>query len=110
LDASRTEATVSWRQRSATTSSAVVRASTRRVSSSDGKGNFFKGKWAQSGYTGRVCVGWVRKKSLFDKNARQIAIFMAVSSFLSSCNLTGGTGVRGKVDPNWMGKVFNCFH
>jgi hypothetical protein len=34
--------------------------------------------------------------------------FYGRSTFLSSCNPTGGSGVRGKVDPNWVRKVFNC--
>jgi hypothetical protein len=57
LDASRTEATVSWRQRSATTSSAVVRASTRRVSSSDGKGNFLRESGPKAGTQGGYVSG-----------------------------------------------------
>jgi hypothetical protein len=35
-------------------------------------------------------------------------ISMVVLPFWSSCNLTGGSGVRGKVGLNWVRKVFNC--
>jgi hypothetical protein len=61
-------------------------------------------------------MGWVGKttsgekiNSFFCKNALQIAIFMVVPPLWSSCNLAGGSGVRGKTDPNWVRKVFNCF-
>jgi hypothetical protein len=62
----------------------------------------------KTGTRGRVDMGWVRKKSLFGRNAPQIASSMVVPPFWSSCNLTGGFGVRGKADPNWVRKVFNC--
>jgi hypothetical protein len=35
-------------------------------------------------------------------NVLQIAISIVVPTFLSSYNLTGGSGVRGKADPNWV--------
>jgi hypothetical protein len=38
----------------------------------------------------------------------KIAISMVVPPFRSSCNLTGGSDVRGKAGPNWVRKVFNC--
>jgi hypothetical protein len=47
--------------------------------------------------------------SFFGGNASQIAIFMIVSPFWSSYNLTGGSGMMGKAGPNWVKKVFNCF-
>jgi hypothetical protein len=34
--------------------------------------------------------------------------FYSRSTFLSSRTVTGGSNVRGKADPNWVRKVFNC--
>jgi hypothetical protein len=62
--------------------------------------------------------GWrvqhVGKVGLGDKNVTFLAEtllnydFMVVPHFWSLCNLTGGSSVRGKADPNWVRKVFNC--
>jgi hypothetical protein len=41
-----------------------------------------KEKWAQSGYTGRVCAGWMRRKSLFGRNTHQIAILWLFHLFV----------------------------
>jgi hypothetical protein len=48
---------------------------------------------------GRCWVG--DKQFIFCINALQIVIFMVVLPFLLTCNLTGGSDVRGKADPNW---------
>jgi hypothetical protein len=40
--------------------------------------------WAQSGYEGQICAGWVSKIILFGRNTPQIAIFMVVPPFWSS--------------------------
>jgi hypothetical protein len=57
--------------------------------------------WAhKSGFGGRVGCRWVRKKYNVDRNASQVAISRSFHFFLSSRNLTGGPGVRGKTDPN----------
>jgi hypothetical protein len=52
--------------------------------------------------------GWVIKKYVFDRNAPQITDFIVVPPFLSSRNLMGGSGVRGKAGLIWVIKVFNC--
>jgi hypothetical protein len=64
--------------------------------------------WAQGGYGGRVGVGWVRKISRFWQKRSPNCDFYSCSTFWSSRNLTGGSGVRGKAGPNWVRKVFNC--
>jgi hypothetical protein len=53
-----------------------------------------------SRYDGWVDGGWVKKQFVFGRNALQIVIFMVVLPFWSTCNLTGGSGVRGKAGPN----------
>jgi hypothetical protein len=50
-------------------------------------------------------MGMGEKKIDFGRNALQIVIFIVVPPFRSSCNLTSGSGVRGKTDPNWVRKV-----
>jgi hypothetical protein len=77
-------------------------------------GTEFRGK--RTGTLGRK--GWrvqhVGKVGLGDKNVTFLAEtllnydFMVVPPFWSLCNLTGGSSVRGKADPNWVRKVFNC--
>jgi hypothetical protein len=44
-----------------------------------------------------------------EAGALQIAIFMVVLPFWSSCNLTDGSDLRGKAEPNWVRKILNCF-
>jgi hypothetical protein len=56
---------------------------------------------------GKVMLG-DKNIMFFGRNVPQIAVFIIVPPFLSSRNLTGGSGVRGKAGPNWVRKVFNC--
>jgi hypothetical protein len=50
----------------------------------------------------------VRKKLRFWQKHFSNCDFYGRSTFLSSCNLTGGSDVRGKAGPNWVRKIFNC--
>jgi hypothetical protein len=59
-----------------------------------------EGGWSQGGYKGWVDAGWVIKKIRFWQKRSQFSIFMVVPPFWSSRNLTGGSGMGGKVDPN----------
>jgi hypothetical protein len=67
-----------------------------------------KGKWWALWVwkMGRHGVG--DKKYFFWQKRSPNCDFYGRSTFLSSRNLTSGSGVRGKVGPNWMRKVFNC--
>jgi hypothetical protein len=56
------------------------------------------------GYGGRVRPRTGEKKLYFGRNALQIAIF----PIYFQKHMTGGSNVRGKSDPNWVRKVFNC--
>jgi hypothetical protein len=57
---------------------------------------------------GKGCMG-EKKHYDFGRSTPQIAIFIVALPFWSSYNLTGGSDVKGKADPNWMIKVFNYF-
>jgi hypothetical protein len=56
-------------------------------------------KWAQSG-TGVGMRGVGEKNITFLAETLPNCDFYSRSTFLSSRNLTGGSGVRGKADPN----------
>jgi hypothetical protein len=65
---------------------------------------------------GPTWVHGVGKVMLGDKNIiysvetlPKMRFYGRSNFFLSSYNLTGGSGVSGKASPNWMRKVSNCF-
>jgi hypothetical protein len=68
-----------------------------------------RGCWVpcRGGPGGWVNTGWVIKKLCFWQKRSPNCDFYGRSTFLSSRSLTGGSGVRGKADPNWVSKIFN---
>jgi hypothetical protein len=69
-----------------------------------------KGKSGPKVGTGAGTCGVSEKNiTFFGINTPRIAIFMVGLPFWSSCNLTGGFGVRGKANPNLVRKFFDCF-
>jgi hypothetical protein len=54
--------------------------------------------------------GVSEKKIIFlAKTLSKLRFFIVVPPFLSSCNLTVRSGVRGKAGSNWVRKIFKCF-
>jgi hypothetical protein len=61
--------------------------------------------WARR--VGKHGVGDKKKLCFWQKRSPNCD-FYGRSTFLSSRSLTSGSGMRGKADPNWVSKIFNC--
>jgi hypothetical protein len=65
-------------------------------------------RWVQKWVRGWVGATMVRKTLRIWHKCSPNCDFYGRSTFFSSSNLTGGSNIRGKADPNRVRKVFNC--
>jgi hypothetical protein len=58
------------------------------------------GGGSHAGTRGRIRWAWVTKELSYWQKYSTIAIFMVLPTFWSSIDLTSGSGVRDRADPN----------